>query len=80
MQRADVSNSMVHPALQCRSIDSRVLAGKWGKLCACLAAFGRDGRFNSHVWVEVTVSPFGIMTSIGSMAICLFMWGVEVDT
>ena len=79
MQRAEASSFAVYPVSQSRPIDSRAPAGKWGKMCACLAAFGRDGRSSLHVWVDGTVSSFGIVTSIGLMTACLFVWGMELD-
>ena len=49
MRRVVVSNSAVHPVLQSCLIESRVLTRKYGKICACHAAFGRDGKLISHV-------------------------------
>ena len=49
IRRVMVSNSAVHPASQSCSIESSAPAGKCGKICACGTAFGRDGKFSSHV-------------------------------
>ena len=49
MRRVVVSNSAVHPVLQSCPIESRASTGKCEKMCACHAAFGRDGKLISHV-------------------------------
>jgi hypothetical protein len=38
---------------------------KPGRICACLAACGKDGRFNVAVCVDATVTPLGRRTSKG---------------
>ena len=77
MRRVVVLNCAVHSVSQSCPINSRALEGKCGKMCACRAAFGREGKFSLHVFAEVTMSPFGIVTSLVSTAICLFAWRVE---
>ena len=46
-------------------MERRAPAVKFGKICACLASGGRDGKSNSHVWVENTKLPSGNFTEMG---------------
>ena len=31
---------------------------------------------SSHVWLDITVLPFGIVTTMGWLTSCWFIWGV----
>ena len=47
--------------------------GKLGKMCPRRASGDRDGRSKSQVFVDVTMSPFGMVTMRGLVAMCLFV-------
>ena len=57
-------------------MDMRALAGKLGKMRPRRASGGRDGRSKLQVWMDVTVSPFGMVTTRGLVGMCLFVYGV----
>ena len=69
----------VHPASHSWPMERSAPAGKCGKMCPRRAAMGKDGRSRRHVCVEVTVSPFGMATVIGSEATCLSVCGVSIE-
>ena len=63
IQKVVLSNSAVQPASQIWPIEIRAPAGKCRKICDCLTDLGGDGKFSLHVCEEVTVLPFGIVTT-----------------
>lgn len=71
------SKCAVHPASHRVPTDKREAPGKVGKMWALRAWVGTcAGRMRSQVWVDVVWRPSGILTEIGMVDGCLFVWGV----
>ena len=62
------------------TIERSAPAGKCGKICSCQDKAGRKERRSLNVCEEVTVSPFGMRTVIGLVAIFRLMCGVVMET
>ena len=67
--------STSHPALHNFTTDTSECDASPGTTCAVLAACGSSGRFNSAIWLELTISPFGSVTVSGVSAILLSTTG-----
>ena len=47
-------------------------------MCPIRAFCGKFGKFNSHVWVDATLCPFGIRTFNGFDAGLMFVTGASL--
>ena len=67
--------STSHSALHNFTTNTSEYDASPGTTCAVLLACGSNGRFNSAIWVELTISPFGSFTVSGVLAILLSTTG-----
>ena len=72
-----LSKDMQHPTSYRTPMESRAPAEKLGKMCLRHASGDMDGRSKSQVWVDMTVSPFEMVTTRGLTVMHVFVCGVD---